>query len=410
MTLIQIMLVSAPLVGILLALQASVATDASYKDAPLASLEQRVATIEAKLEQLAHFSLRGGIGAIGCRSAGHLDPECTEWFEIDLEETFTIDEIVLVPTLWRDTEKGFQADGFPLEFRIVAGTDDNPTGSVIVEHPQSKAVLPRIAPLVIPITKTRASWLRIEAIRLSPRAFDGLHAFQLAEFLAFSGPDNVGLRCPVKASSTTPDIVGAWNPSYLVDGFTPYLMDSAQGSQSLAYVSIFSEKATLILDLGQPYPLSRIHLHAVDQSDTVPQAHAGDLGMPHHLRIEGADSPDFSDATTLLNVLRKDIYETGPIMMWRIGEQNCRFVRLVVEEPDNPLESSTGKFRLGFAEIELFSKGTNVALNKLPQTNATITGPKRSLSSLTDGNNLYGRILPVRKWVEQLSQRHDLET
>jgi signal transduction histidine kinase len=186
-------------------------------------------------------------------------------------------------------------------------------------------------------------------------------------------------------------------------------MDSAQGSQSIAYVNTFSEKAILSLDLGQPYQLSRIHLHAIDQSDTVPQAHAGDLGMPYHLQIEGANDPEFSDAIPLLNVLRKNIYETGPIMMWRIPAQTCRFVRLIAEESGNPIESTTGKFRLGFAEIELFSQGVNVALNRVPQANAVITRPTRSLTSLTDGNNLYGRILPVRNWLEQLAQRHRLE-
>ncbi len=402
--------ISALLVGILPFVQASAATDSSYKDTTLAGLEQRLTAIDSDLRQLAHFSLRGGVGAIGCRSAAHLDPEHTEWLEIDLEQTFTIDEIVLVPTIWRDTEKGFQADGFPLAFRIIAGTDENRTGSVIVEHPRHKSVLPRIAPLVMPITKTRASWLRIEAMSLSPRAFDGRYALQLAELLVFDGPENVALRCAVTTSSRTRDNVGAWHPAFLVDGFTPYLMDSAQGSQSIAYVSTFRKKSILTLDLGRPHPLSRIHLHAIDQSDTVPQAYAGDLGMPHHLRIEGANSPDFSDATSLLTVLRNTIYETGPIMMWRIPEQNCRFVRLVTEESGTTIESTTRRFRLGFAEIELFSKGTNVALNKAPQANpATITGSNRSLTSLTDGNNLYGRILPVRAWLEQLARRHSLE-
>ena len=151
MSQIQIMHVVALLVGALPVSQASGATDATYKDASLASLEQRLTTINSDLQQLAHFSLRGGIGAIGCRSAGHLDPEHTEWFEIDLEQTFTIDEIVLVPTLWRDTEKGFQADGFPLAFRIIAGTDDNRTGSV----GSGFAVPPRNPSLRRPVRSTR---------------------------------------------------------------------------------------------------------------------------------------------------------------------------------------------------------------------------------------------------------------
>ncbi|MFC1766914.1 sensor histidine kinase, partial [Planctomycetota bacterium] len=193
------------------------------------------------------------------------------------------------------------------------------------------------------------------------------------------------------------------------DGFMPYLMDSAEGRQSLAYVSVVGEKPILTLDLGQPYALSRIHLHAVDQSDTVPQAYAGDLGIPHHLRIEGAIHPDFSDAATLLDFLREDIYDTGPIMMWRIPRRNCRFIRFLAVDSGNIPEANPSRFRFGFAEIELFSKGTNVALNKSAQANSATRNPVRSSSALTDGNNLYGQILPIREWLEQLARRHDLE-
>ena len=34
----------------------------------------------------------------------------------------------------------------------------------------------------------------------------------------------------------------------------------------------------------------------------------------------------------------------------------------------------------------------------------------RPVELLTDGNNLYGRILPMRKWLRQLARRHELET
>jgi signal transduction histidine kinase len=39
-----------------------------------------------------------------------------------------------------------------------------------------------------------------------------------------------------------------------------------------------------------------------------------------------------------------------------------------------------------------------------------VNAPGRSPASLTDGRNLYGNILPVRDWMNQLARRHDLET
>jgi signal transduction histidine kinase len=64
---------------------------------------------------------------------------------------------------------------------------------------------------------------------------------------------------------------------------------------------------------------------------------------------------------------------------------------------------------LGFAEIELFSRGRNVALHRPVVANFKAADSVRSLASLTDGRNFYGAILPVREWLNQLAQRHELE-
>ncbi len=383
---------------------------AAPAETPLASqslnqLEQRLAEIDAELVQLAHYSLRSGIGAIGYRSQSHKTPEQPEWIEIELEKEIPINEIMLVPTIRRDSEDGFQADGFPAVFRITVGTGSDRTGRLLGEYRSADGILPRIAPFVVSAGGSMASWIRIEATRLSARAFDHNYVFQLSEVLVFSAGENVALRRPVNVSSIYPERGdSSWNKRFLTDGHTPYLMDAAQGLQSVAYVSPHGLKPIMDIDLGGEYTLSRIHLHAVDQSDTVPQAFAGELGIPRHLRIEGASLPDFSDKKTLLENRLESVNDTGPIMMWRFPETTCRYVRL------SDASTSTA-FRIGFAEIELFSNGRNVALGKTVGSDlpATFINPTRSLAAITDGRNLFGHILPVRNWLLQLARRHDLE-
>ena len=80
----------------------------------LSQLEQRAEAIDSELDQLAHYSLRSGVGAIGYRSDVYLEAEHTVWIEIQLEADTAIDQIVLVPSIWRDTKAGFKADGFPI--------------------------------------------------------------------------------------------------------------------------------------------------------------------------------------------------------------------------------------------------------------------------------------------------------
>ncbi|MGI9456168.1 MAG: sensor histidine kinase, partial [Aeoliella sp.] len=88
-----------------------------------------------------------------------------------------------------------------------------------------------------------------------------------------------------------------------------------------------------------------------------------------------------------------------------------RYVRLTVNEP-NLLDTGEGEpqARVGFAEIEIFAEGINVAQGAPVSVNLEPDLTSRSPTTLTDGNNLYGRILPLRDWLDELAMRHDLET
>jgi signal transduction histidine kinase len=350
-------------------------------------------------------------GPVGYRSKTYDDSTNTEWIQIELGEEIPIDQIVLVPTIWRDTEKGFMADGFPLEFNITAGNHADPDGTVIARFGARDRLLPRIAPLVVPCAGTTASWIRIEATALSTRAWDGKYILQLDEILVFNGQENMALNQPVQASSPGDPAGFPRRMQYLVDGFVPYLMDAYLGDQSIAYVSAVGvgDQPTLTIDLETVQPLNRIHLHAVDLSDTVPISTPIGFGVPQRLRIEGAMRPDFSDAVRLIDYHKQTVYDTGPIIMRRFPETPCRYVRLIAVEPYIHASDLHGS-RIGFAEIEIFAQSRNVALGKAVHTNLKSRRPIRSLTALTDGCNLYGRILPVRTWINELARRHDLET
>ncbi len=375
-------------------------------------LEERLAFIDSELNELAHFSMRSGIGSVGFRSNFHEDGHHAEWIEIELGEEKAIDQIVLVPVIWRDTKTGFRADGFPLEFRLVAGNSENATGTVIASFGPEDSVLPRIAPLVVSIPETAATWIRLEASKLSPRAWDGKYILQLDEVLVFSGQENIALNKPVRVSSNDTESDSARRKQYLVDGFVPYLMDAAHGEQSIAFLgeSRLEDHPTMMVDLGSIHELNRSHLHAIELGDTVPQASPLGLSLPRQLILEGAIEPDFSDAVRLTEYRMETIYDTGPIIMRSFPERACRYIRLIVSEPYIAERNGIMKSILGFAEIELFSKGSNVAAGRLMTGNLEPTSSARSYSALTDGFNLYGQILPLRDWLNELARRHDLET
>jgi hypothetical protein len=394
--------------GMLSTLSAAVAPE----DLSLTLLETRLHEIDGQLAQLANYNLGGGVGAIGSRSRGYDTAEQDEWVEIEFGDAVPLDQVVVVPAIRRDGVNGFQADGFPVAFRLRAGASGDRIGKIVGAFTDRDGLLPRIAPVVIPCHGVKASWIRLEATILSRREFDAKFVFQFSEILAFSGEENVALHKSVRyPSSRERSIAPGWPDAAVVDGFLPYLMVAASGKKSVAYLSSseLGDQPTLTLDLGRSFPLSRLHLHAVDQSDTVPQAFAGDTGLPRVLRVEGANMADFSDARVLVELRHDTLYDVGPILMETFPTTLCRYVRLVAVTMNHDQLFPAGTPRLGFAEIELFSDGRNVALHQPVVANFKAEDPARSLSSLTDGRNFYGTILPVRTWLNQLALRHELE-
>lgn len=380
-------------------------------DQSLAELEQQVEGIDARLGTLSHFTMQTGAGAIGYRSVAHDTAAHKEWVQIDLGAPGPIDEIVIVPTIYRRFDSQLQADGFPEAFRVVAGIGDEADGAVIASFTADDRLLPRIAPVVIPC-QVQASWVRLESTTLSARAWDGKYVLQLSEMLVFRGEDNIAVGQPVTASSSVNQDQAARHMRFLVDGFVPYLMDAAAGDQGVDFILEVSGKEPLSIevDLGDVHRLSRIHLHAIGISDNVPQAQQSDFGIPKRMLIEAASRSDYADAIALVDSRRESILDAGPIMVHTFPESRARYVRLTVTEPWTPMGAGNPLF--GIAEVECFAAGRNVALGR-PVTmrggGRDETPRQRRLAAITDGRNFYGTILPIRQWLDELSKRHDLE-
>ena len=378
---------------------------------PITELENRLGDIDARLDQLAHFSLQAGVGSNGYRSALHFQGHHTEWFEVQLSELQSIDQVILVPHLVMDNEAGLVSDGFPIELQIIAGTPEHPEGELITQN-KPKDGKQHIAPFIFPTPGLKASWIRIEAIELSARSWDGHYNFQLAEILIFQGDTNLALTSEVTTSSQSFGYDSSRDERYLVDGFMPYVMNAAIGAPSRAFaVSNLADNVIpeLMIDLGALYTLEQIHLHPLELRNNIPLSKSFDHGIPQRLLIEGATREDFSDRSLLLDLIFENSYQTGPIIMRNLEGEPCRFVRLSIIEPfiDTLMPEPTTVF--GLAEIELFSDQTNVAYQKIPTANFRKTEPNRSLVNLTDGHNFYGKILPIREWLKQLTERYELE-
>ena len=388
-----------------------------YEDWDLSALEARLSDLNAELEQLPALAMRSDSGSIGYRSESQniSDPDRTEWVQVNLPQTQTIDEIILVPIIRRDTHEGFQADGFPRAFHVLAGTHDDAEGHIVASFTAADSLLPRAAPLVISCRNLRASWVRIVATELGLRGWDHLYVLQLAEIMLVKDGRNLAFQQHITASSTSPGPgykYTAHKQDYIVDGFVPYLMDDYKGAQSTAFYCNFPVESVpiLTLDLEAPSLLRQINLHGMEISDSVPRANRDGFGMPKHIRIDAANQADFSDATILVDYQSHSIYKSGPILQFQFPEAHYRYLKFTVLQSDTTKTiTNSPRGILGLAEIEVFSGNTNVAVGKAITIDAEGIDHHHNLDAITDGRNFYGDILPFDVWMRQLAKRHDLE-
>lgn len=378
----------------------------------ITQLKQRLETIESSLDELASISIRGGFGPIGASSRQYNAPEQSIWIEIKLEKETPIDQIVMVPAISQNSQGKIQADGFPVEFTILAGTDADRKGRKIAYFNESDAHLPRRAPLIIDCSM-RASWVRLEISTLSRHALNERYILKLAEVLVFSGLENVALRRPVGTSSGF--IVGrsAQHPQFVTDGFLPYIMDAAKGRRSYPVISDggTNEPYSLSIDLGETKELSHINLHALYTNYSVPLYTTPDAGIPHDWVLESSSTENFTNPKTLAEVRYSSLLEVGPILQHRVRSLPSRYLRLREITPSFEAQASTDRRKrrlMGFGEIELISDNQNVALGKRFTANFK-TSRDQKMKNLTDGKNFYGEILPIRRWLNELAERRNLE-
>ena len=191
-------------------------------------------------------------------------------------------------------------------------------------------------------------------------------------------------------------------------------MNAAQGSSSTSKVIRVNSPSAppkLTIDLKASQPVHQINLHTADVTLSVPMSQFSCWGVPRHIRITGANRPDFADETFLCEYEQQSIYDNGPIIMQRFPETRCRYIRLTILDPRSVVQLFGKSPRFAFSEIEVLSKNQNIARGALVTASSGLRYQRseNAMGRITDGLNFYGSILPMREWMEQLARRHDLE-
>lgn len=403
------------------------AADAGESVVRLLSPEMRRLNVEEEalrdeLRTLPPAPERETTARLGYHSGYARTQDTVEWVDMDLKRTHTLDAIVLIAT---PSDSGGAADagyGFPLRFRVEIAEEGNDAERVIVAD-QTHADFPNPGslPVYLPVPGLRARHVRITATRLAREGDRFL--FSLGEVMVLSGGRNVaiGLERGEFGSSRTMGAVPMWGLANLVDGHIacgPPV--GTQPSPTLGYQS-------RMVDLGKerdPAPRwVQVDLGAnvtVDEVRLVPArppdfAHRKGFGYPQQARLELSSTADFSTATEVpgLRDTSRDmplanqplIVNPGDnVVTFNTGGKSARYVRFTATQ----LFNANGQFNLALAEMQVWSGGKNVALDKTVNASDSTETGGWSKAALVDGFTSTANILDWPEWLAGLSRRREV--
>ncbi len=380
---------------------------------PFSRLRTEQMSAETRLTQLPPLPSAQFGPRIGWHSSYRTSPNHVEWVELDFGRDVLVDLVALVPTP-PHSENLTPGSGFPLRFKLEAFSSQAPNvPQLLFDQTKSDFPNPGILPVAIPCKRKPFSKLRITANRLSGNP--GRHFFSLGEVFLVDGNRNIAPELESRGVSwiTASSSEGSrpdWGRINLVDGQSVLgLPEGAHPSPTLGFSTKRHSASQLIpalkvsVDLGQPYPLDELRLFPARPPDF---SHSFNFGFPDAYRVELREAE--SSEPILLTPPDSGGYmgAQGNSCTVILGNSTrARHVTVFVLEP----QVTNGAAYLALAELEVWSGGKNVALQKTVVSDESLEKEGWSASALVDGFTSRANILEHGPWLAGLSERRDLQ-
>lgn len=378
----------------------------------LGGIESRLKVIFGDLQKLPVMPDLDALGTHGFHSNFTGTSE-QNWFQIEWDQPRRIDGVAMIPTRLT-TQSGQRSNyGLPNRLRIEvkrAGSDDFvPLFTIEDTHLDQR----RGDPLFVTIPPTEVLALRFVPIDLPTLPGKWVRFFSLSELMVFDGGGNIAPFGQLSAPFSIDTEVG-WNIRYLTDAQSPLgPPEFPLPGRSLGWHAENGETEDshcfACIDLGRARRFESIRLIAA--CGDAPIKGPG-FGFPKQFDLECGDSP-IGPWRLLWSTGEKDFPNPGyNPAIFRFPEASGRYVRLSVTKFDAPDLMTVPRVLL--SELEVIHDGKNLAVGCPVTTSdrrASIPHDATrvwSVAGLTDGYSSTGRVMPLRKWAEELSDRFDL--
>jgi len=383
---------------------------ASKWDDHYCETQKKLASLQAVLSTLAPASPLDNQGVcIGYHSEFSVSADIQKEFLLDLNSIQAIDSVALVPAQILGFDGRLTGYGFPQQFRVEISEDKTFNAlKVLGNFTASDFPNPGRLPVTLEANGAKGRFVRVVVTRLAGGSNHWF--FALGEVFVFGGERNLALGLlgmninPTDSFGNPP----AWLKSNSVDGQSglgPAV--ETGGSPTIGWRAESSETESkspwVCLDLGRAVSLDEVRIHPAQPQDS---PRGAGYAFPKGLVIVGALDADFTSAVSLFQTGGLELPVSGgnPVCV-RVAHSPVRFLRITGKQ----MRVLRDKFECAFSEIEAFSEGLNVALGASVTTSSSEEEAPWSAAALTDGFNSNGRLIPLRPWLEELSQRRTLE-
>ncbi|HKK17238.1 MAG TPA: histidine kinase, partial [Opitutales bacterium] len=322
---------------------------------------------------------------------------------------FSVDLIALMPAVYTDDGEQLKPFCFPKRFTIERITQAGEY-ELLIDYSDKDYPIEGIEPQLFYLGNAKAATglrLRILELRENRTWVSGDYRAALAELMAFAGLNNVALNQKVAASSVD-TYSYIWTPAALTDGFSLHSnVDRNPQDPNRVPLRIRNiDSAVIDFDLGNEHTIDELRLWPLAHTIQFNYTSSSGIGFPRGLEILAARDPEFKDAVQLLN--KEEIYpRTGsnPLML-RVEPTRARYLRIVMDHivPDYRI----GMTELAIDEVEVFSAGRLVSGGLTPELQSR-SSENYAMAALTDGVTAEGKILPLRRWLQDFTRRAHVE-
>lgn len=372
-----------------------------------AQLKEELKVIDNELAKLPELAERSTSQRVGFKT-GATTRENVRWLAVELAGEAVADTVVLSPALAKAATGVVAGYGFPVRF-VLEVFDAKGEATVVLDASQEDFPNPGCYPVSARFEPKRIKRVRLTATK--PWAVDGPEVLALAELLILSGNRNLAASANV-ASSSTRAAPRVWTRAGLVDWITPLglpVRPEPTGAPGFHSAVAQTAEATkhVTVSLREPTPIDEV-LVVPARVKEVPLWF--DYGFPQEYKVEGALSPDFSDAILLGECT--DRYKPRPgmnLVGFPVGGRKIQHVRFTATR----LWFRQNDYVFALAELALMRDGVNVALGAevtASDQSAEAGGMKWAPQQLTDGLTVEGPLMPLRDWFSQLERRRSLES